>query len=242
MNKILVYHHLGLGDHIICHGIIRELYKRCSCLHLFCKQHNVDTVKKMYADLANLHIITADDNIANEYINRSGCIYDEVIKIGFSLNQSESFEKQFYRMVGVDFNKKWDSFKIPYNYGFVGISINRLFNYLSLPEKYIFVHDDDRFKINYDLIKSKKYMVRAQDIPRGRSSVFTQRDVVANSLTDYIKILTNAQELHVIDSAFLFLIDCLDYDYSHQKLYIHRYARQNPDWCLPTLRKPWVIL
>ena len=27
-NKILIYHHLGLGDHFHCNGIVRTLYKK----------------------------------------------------------------------------------------------------------------------------------------------------------------------------------------------------------------------
>jgi hypothetical protein len=225
--NILLYHHLGLGDHIICSGIVREIYDKYDVLHLCCKQHNVATVQDLYCDLTNLHLIIGDDDYANTYIDKHKNLYDEVLRIGFNLNTQESFEKQFYKMASLDFSKKWSNFYIPYDFGLVGVRANRLFKQQCLPQDYILVHDDERFKINK--IKKGKHIFRISDIS-------------TPSMLDYLDIIRNAKELHVIDSAFMFLIDCWNYDYSHQNLYIHRYARHNEDWLLPTLRKDWIVL
>ena len=40
-NKILIYHHLGLGDHFHCNGIVRTLYKKYNS-----KKKNIFSCKK----------------------------------------------------------------------------------------------------------------------------------------------------------------------------------------------------
>ena len=57
--KYYIYHHLGLGDHIIVNGLIRKIIKDDGLYFLFCKKHNVDSVEFMFKDLTNLKIISA---------------------------------------------------------------------------------------------------------------------------------------------------------------------------------------
>jgi len=49
-----IYHHLGLGDHYVCNGMVRELIKNETTAVLFCKEHNMPTVEAMYKDCKNL--------------------------------------------------------------------------------------------------------------------------------------------------------------------------------------------
>ena len=46
---IYIYHHLGLGDHIICNGLVRFLQKKHNQVSLFCYQHNIENVSFMYS-------------------------------------------------------------------------------------------------------------------------------------------------------------------------------------------------
>ena len=45
MNKILLHHHLGLGDHIICNGLVRFLSINTK-IDLFCKDQNLNNILK----------------------------------------------------------------------------------------------------------------------------------------------------------------------------------------------------
>ena len=49
-------------------------------------------------------------------------------------------------------------------------------------------------------------------------------------------------EVRVVVWVFMFLAVLLAYDAPAQKLVVHRYARQNPPWNLPVLKKHWTIL
>ena len=49
---VFVYHHLGLGDHFVCNGLVRHILSVLSPLRLYLptKQHNMTTVSSMYCD------------------------------------------------------------------------------------------------------------------------------------------------------------------------------------------------
>ena len=62
--------HLGLGDHIICNGILRKLREDYDIVHMPVKRHNYQTVKDMVRDDAGIELIpVGDDNEAIRYLN-----------------------------------------------------------------------------------------------------------------------------------------------------------------------------
>lgn len=235
MSSVLLYHHLGLGDHIMCHGIVREYCKKYERVAVFSYPHNYVSVSFMYRDLKNITIIKGDDAFARKYISDNASKfdkdkYDQVIFLGFQYldrNSGVPLEKQFYQIAGVDLAKKWDAF-------FIKRDLEReqsLFEQSTLGDEYIFLHEDparnyriDRKKIN------EKYKILTPD------------KKLTENIFDYLTIIEKAKEIHVIDSSFMFLIDCLPYNNPNQKLYIHRYSRENNEWQLPILKKDWHIL
>ncbi len=234
MSKILIYHHLGLGDHFMCHGIVREYCKKYDKVGLFCLPHNFSSVSFMYKDLKNLEIIKGDDNFAREYIKNNQNKnneekYDEVKIIGFeNLNRLSqiSLERQFYKIAGVDIEKKWSSFYVERDYK----KEEELYKKIIDDENYVFIHEDNtrNFSIEKNKI-DKKY------------KLITADKKMSDNVFDYCTIIERAKEIHVIDSSFMFLIDCLPYENKNQKLFVHRYARENSPWKLPILKKDWHI-
>ena len=43
---MIIYHHLGIGDHIICNGLVRNFYKKHECIDLFCYNYNEKNQEK----------------------------------------------------------------------------------------------------------------------------------------------------------------------------------------------------
>lgn len=235
MSSVLIYHHLGLGDHFMCHGIVREYCKKYDRVALFCYPHNYPTVSFMYRDLSNLTIIKSDDASAKRLIEENSsqppeAQYDEIKIIGFqNLNRTDGIplEWQFYKIAGIPFEKKWSSF-------FIKRDFNReqtLFEKVAPKEEYLFVHEDI----------PRKYEIK-RELLNENCAIFTPRKEFTDNLIDYCTIIEKAKEVHVIDSSFMFLIDCLPYHNPDQKLFIHRYARENNEWQLPILKKDWYIL
>ena len=54
----IIYHHLGLGDHIICNGLVRRLINNNETFGLFVKKQNVKNVEFMFKDLKNLKMVS----------------------------------------------------------------------------------------------------------------------------------------------------------------------------------------
>ena len=220
MDSIL-YHHLGLGDHFICNGIVREYAQNCDKLFLPCKSHNLITVRAMYEDLKKIiPVAVENDQEASHWIYNS-CL--PCVAIGFNnLNQAEPFDQQFYKLAKVPFEKRWKNFFCPRS-----PRETRLFDDLYISSGYAILHEDS----------SRGYSINRSKIALPIIEI-SKRD--GFSMTDYRLLIEYAEEIHVIDSSAMFFIDSISVN--TDKLFVHRYARENPDWHLPTLKKDWEIL
>ena len=204
-----IYHHLGLGDHIINNGMIRHFYKQYGHLTLFAYNHYLDNVRYMYRDLKNFEIIgfNSDNEIAN-YIQINNI---DVIKVGFTdLNYSdaaETFDMQFYRLAGLDFSIRFSEFYIQKNEEKEREIVETL---NPLNEKFIFIHDDPSRGFTIDM-----------------SRIRTDLKIITNdkrfSVFDYRSFLQNAEEIHFMTSSFRDLLNSEKYD--KPQLYLHRYVR-----------------
>lgn len=223
MSNFLIYHHLGLGDHLICNGLVREICKDNSKKFFIpAKKSNFDTIKFMYRDVVNLNVVSVDgDGCINRLSHQTN---SEIITIGHQfLNFHKRFDQSFYDQLNINFDKRWSSFFVqrdPYREGV-------FYNKNILEEDFIFVHDDAERQMRID----PKYLNHKNIIKADRKKT----DIIF----DYLKILENAKEIHCIESSFLFLIDSFNFN---GKLFSHRYCRKYPENNTPTLKNEWLIL
>lgn len=232
MSSVLLNHPLGLGDHIACNGLVREYCKKYGRIGLFCSPNNEPSVSFMYRDLHNLklHSIRSHREAAKfiwrNRLRLSDVRYDKVLQVGsFDPESGVKYERQFYNSAGLPLETLWDSF-------FVERDTEReqaLSKKIGTQGFYIFLHDDSRFPIIPDKIHSNFTVVRPDQH-------------LTNNIFDYCDVLEHAEEIHVIDSSFMFLVDCLSYANPRQRLFVHRYARENMEWNLPILKKNWHII
>lgn len=228
----------GLGDHIVCSGIYRELAKR----YRFC----IVPTKKMYAaslecllgSASNIFVTPFVDAHSNGLMLRQRQITKmfglDVVNLGFFgrdflESQTHNFDEQMYAQAAVDFELRWETFDPIRNNDkekeiFESYNVN--------PGEYIFLHEDSTrdLVINRDLIQSKLRVVQPSP------------EYSKHSITDYMLLIENAAEVHTIESSFGALIESMDLDIPR---YAHRYARQkvvnNPRTAF-TYKKPWVVL
>lgn len=212
MSSVHIYHHLGLGDHIICNGLVRTIAEKYDKVFLFVKAHNHYSVEYMYRDI-NLELIIADDKETNRYIQKYNIT--KLIKIGFK-ELSGDFDKSFYELAGIDFTDRWDKFKVKRDKK----RESNLFKRLELSKPYIFLHEDKRRKmvINRDKLKG---------------TIFTPNRYYTNNIFDYCYIIEQADEVHCIESSFGLLIDSLNLN---KNTFIHRYARETNQTSIPYYR------
>jgi hypothetical protein len=201
----IIYHHLGLGDHIICNGLVRKLIKDEKKYSLFCKKHNVISVSYMYRDIKNLSILPIDsDNDVLDYK------HEDIIYIGHQnlheimLKHRCQWDEAFYKQVNIDFKERWDSFYYERNL----INEKKLYDRLNPDnEKFVLIHNTDSTgtdRINYDLI------------PKEYKLIFVEK---VDNIFDYGFLIATAKEIHCIDSSFKHLVDSIP---TIGKLYYHK--------------------
>ena len=192
-----IYHHLGLGDHIICNGLVRSLINYNEQYLMFVKSHNYETVKFMYRDLNNLKFIIGDDNYAVNFIKDNKIPNEDIIVAGFFNHpQSKYFDESFYLQNNVPFINRWVNFKVDRD----NKSEMKLFKEFRVKEnEYVFVHDDPTrgLEINEELIVNK-------NLPLIRPI-----NGLTTNVFDYCYLMQNSIESHFIDSSFRLIFDSL---------------------------------
>lgn len=228
--KYYIYHHLGLGDHIILNGLIRKLIKKDGIYFLFCKKHNVDSVEFMFNDIDNLHLISVNSDSDVQKFLSSNKIND-VIKIGhenlefFKRFYNCTWDEAFYRQMNVDFEERWDSFF----YERDNEIEDELYNKLNPDhEKFVLVHNTD--STGTDRIDYTK-------INPAHKKIFVER---SETIFDYGKLIELAEEIHCIDSSFKHIVDSVP---TNGVLYYHKYYNlRSTSVDSHKHRKDWIIV
>jgi hypothetical protein len=213
MDTFLVKQHTGLGDYLICNGLIRLLAKKYNII-LPVPSNYIESVEFMYKDQPNIQCIL------HEKINYSDFPNIKVIGYDWTHHKSnypdENFEQMFYRHAEIDFECKKTHFKVIRDVE----REKNLFNSLNLkPKSYTFVHEYNTgdshpgVKINRDLIKNQNI-------------ISVGVDVFSKNIFDYITLINEASEIHVIESSMFCLIDlCPEID--NTNLFCHQYAKRD---------------
>lgn len=228
LKEAFFYPHWGLGDAIICNGLMRELAKHYQKSYVLCKASTFESVAFMVRDYATAMGIVDEQQfglIPPQVRNRN------VVEIGYShfdFNDypgHPSFCRSFYNQFNVDFEKRWTNFHVVRD----SAREQALFDKLDIREDYIFVHSDP----------ARGYNIKPELLPSNIRIIHADAAAVPN-IFDYMLVLERAKEIHLIESAFEFLVD--SYDHWTADLYIHRYARSYPNLNRPELRANWKIL
>lgn len=231
MNSIYIYHHLGLGDHILCNGLVRyfaELYER---VYLFAKTHNLKNVSYMYRDLQNLKFIPMDNSEVNFFMKVSP--NNNYLIIGHEelhkklKTENKTFDEIFYEMANLPFEDKWDKFYFQRN---LEKEKDVYYNKLKLKdrEEYLFVHDDQK---TGRLIKSA-YLSK-------KIKIINPADFKNIGIFDFIYTIEKAREVHVMDSSFSCLIDTMKIQ--KENLFMHFYVRTDNSPS-PKFKLNWTII
>lgn len=217
-----IYHHLGLGDHLVCNSIVRYFARLDEKIVVLSKTRNAVTVQRMYRDLTNVHVTSVGGDAearnlldyvrptAKILIGYSGKDYDE--RIG-------SFDTTFYNQVGLSIQDKFAGWKIDRDFSDEAVVQKSL---TCGVKHYAFVHEDvDR---GYVIDKSKIGPVSVQ--PKGKTISFFL----------YCKLIEEAEEVHCINSSFLHLCDFIK---PSGKLFFHISARDDGRFSIPVLQCNW---
>lgn len=179
---IYVHHHLGLGDHIVCNAIVRNIYKKYGKLTLAVKNQNYSSVRNLYSDInIDFHLVNNDNDCLVKYKEMP------FIRIGFE-NCRSDWEQSFYDQVKLPYSTRYSDFYIKRNY-FREETLKKILN---LPEDYAFCNttaSSGKYNIS---IKSRLHII--------------QLSPYTDSIFDWIPVIEGAKEIHTIDSSVFQLI------------------------------------
>ena len=180
---IYIHHHLGLGDHIVCNGLVRALYEQHGEVTLAVKNHNYPSVKQLYRDLENMHFhkVTSDAECIAEYKKQP------FIRVGFE-NCRSDWEKSFYDQVGLDYSVRFSRFFIDRDFK----REQALEEKLNLPEEFAFIN--------------RTASTGSNNLPIDTDLPTVELQPITDSIFDWIGVIKKAKEIHTIDSSVFQLV------------------------------------
>ena len=218
----------GVGDHIICNGMARELVERHGEIAVYANHPVASFVKRMYRDDQRISVIpfnAGKDRVPDDVKKYS--TYLGGLSYGCS---GTNFSQCFYNAAGVDTGSRWSRFYVERDF----TRERKLIDHHGLGD-YIFVHQDLQRGMHIDLVKGKAANLRI---------VYSNQPNLSDDIFDYMSLLENAKEIHTICSSFLCLVDTAPLC-RHGRLVFHRYAKHHGssiEWDHPELRKPWEVV
>jgi hypothetical protein len=199
-----IYHHLGLGDHIICNGLVRHYKEIHGQVGVFCKNSNYEVVRYMYRDDENIQVYGIIDDSDIENCIAANGIENYVVRVGFEnlyKCNAKTFDVSFYEGCKIPFLVRFTDFHIDRDLDLERKILDEL---NPNREKYIFTHN-----VNKDKIKSNFKII---DNPENFN------------IFNLISLIENAEEVHVMESSIKNLIN--SYKMSKPKFFYHKYVRQ----------------
>lgn len=216
---LVIHHHLGLGDHLVCNALVRHHAAGRRRVGLCCKRLYLVSVAFMYRDLPQIEVLAVDDDAGASAILAT---LPEAarLRIGFENLDSRDFIDAFYRQAGLDRQRRYTGFQVERDAAREEDCYRRLVGDI---KGYIFLHDDPSrgFTIDPRRIASTLPIVR----PAGAETIF-----------DYAAVIERATEIHCIDSAFANLVESLP-RLAAERLVLHGYAKPTSDVVFG--RHPW---
>lgn len=218
-----IYQHLGLGDHIICNGLVRNLINPDEKYYMFVKPHNKISVEFMYRDLTNLSFICGDDSFVSKFINENNIKNTDLIILGFEGHPNYSWDEVFYIQHNIDFKKRWESFSVDRDFN----KEEYLYQVLNPNnEDFALIHkmgSDGCDRINYDIINPNL------------KKIYVEKHT--ENIFDYLKLIELSKEIHCIESSFHLLVDSIDLN---KNLFFH--TVKNSRGFLHKIKNKWNIV
>ena len=203
MERLYIHHHLGLGDHLDCNGMVRYILEHSDHdkVSVFSKSNYFDMIEYMYRDTDAIEVIkiSKDDEYGDvqRAVEKTG---GRLLVIGHQfypgkqaeLSQDKNCWEFFYEQIQVPYDVRYNYFKVERD----PKEEERVFNKLNPNnEPYIFIHEDAARGFLLD---------RDHFLDRGLKVI--ENDVTEN-IFHFTKILEDAQEIHCMESSFKTLID-----------------------------------
>ena len=94
---------LGLGDHIICSGMINYLTKKFKEIYIPVFQRNYDNIKYLYQENKKVKLFLVSPSEEDKDVFDFGIQNNlKILKVGFKKIKNQSFNIAFYNQLNLD--------------------------------------------------------------------------------------------------------------------------------------------
>jgi hypothetical protein len=222
MSKLIIHHHLGLGDHLDCNGMVRCFleHTKFDTIEVFSKSNTWHMIDYMYRDEDRIKVIKIDskqdeDTQVFDYVKSHFNQDYKFLRVGFEnypfLNEHK-YDKNcwefFYEQVSLPLSVRTDYFYYLRDHD----EEQRVFNKLNPNnDEFIFIHEDESrgFVLNREHFIDKSLKVVENDM--------------TENIFHFTKILEDAKEIHCMESSFKSLIDIFS---KTENIFYHDFRNQ----------------
>jgi len=220
--QITLHHHAGLGDAIICNGMVNYLSNYFSKIRVGSLPQTFKQLEFLYSDNKKIDVFEYKKN--NEIYKGNK---HHVLRVGFEKNYG-NFNLSFYEQLNLSYEISFDYFHIPNDESRVDEIYIHLLNYFGVSGDYILIH------------RSSSYGEVDLEIENSLPKVFVEKDTdIFKNIFLYTKLIQMAKEIHCVDSSFLHLVERVD---TQAELFFHAYKTQNQITEKLFLKKKWNII
>jgi len=193
-NTLFIHHHLGLGDHVVCNGMVRFCLKNLgfSKVRVVVKNKYVDSVSEMYRDEKDIQFqpVETDSDFYSLPLEWNRV---KLVRAGFEKCRRIDWAVSLYDSVGIPFDERWNSFYYERNKQ----EEEKLAAAVNPPEKFALVHNVSsigKFDLKLDT-----------DLP-----VVNVTPVDGFGVFSWLGMVERAEEVHCIDSSFAHIVESFD--------------------------------
>ncbi len=187
--RIILHHHLGLGDHFVCNGFVNYLSQYFEKIYLVCKQQHIPTISYLYSENDTIELLPIYQNEYHEVLEFATDHNLHVLRVGFEHCILSNWDRSFYKQLHIPFECRYTYFRLP----------------KKLPEEIIPVPAEKFIAVH----NQSSQGTLAIDLPSDYRIIYITKEACHNILS-FLLILYKAEEIHCIDSSVFHLVDSLN--------------------------------
>ena len=227
-DKFLAYTHLGLGDHIVCNGLLNYFSESFDKIYLPVKSRDINNINYLYKDNQKIEVFKIEHSSEVEDINSFAKKNNLItLKVGFK-KRKPPFNLSFY-----------DQFGLPYSYSISKFRVPRDIK----KEKSLYQHLKDVYKVKdrYQVVHNQSsYGKVSLQVNNELPTIFIEKETdLYKNIFLYSKVIKNATEIHCLDSSFLHLVERVETD---AELIFHNIKKDGQRGADVHLVKNWQIV
>ena len=224
-DSFVAYTHLGLGDHIVCNGLLNHFSEFFKEIYLPVKSRDFDNISYLYKNNPKIILFKIEhDTEIIDISNFAKTHNKKILKVGFK-KRKPPFNVSFYEQLNFDYSVSYEAFKLPHEQNKEKLLTEHLMNHFGIKNNFQLVHNESSFgktdlKINTEL-----------------RPIFVNKETdIFNNIFYYKNIISLADEIHCLDSSFLHLVERVPTD---GKLFFHEIKKVNHKAAKVYLTKNW---